>query len=106
MPFAFGLEREQFFLTTDAHFFGALSWLVFVTSIGTMVLWFYLLKKDAVRANNWLFLTPVFGYSLAALLLNETVSIYDMMATIFVVSGLLLSGNIPMPRKKTRRMNS
>lgn len=59
-----------------------------------MLLWFYLLKQDAVRANNWLFMTPISGYIVAAIFLNESITIFDVTATVFVITGLLLSGNI------------
>ncbi|RXZ78850.1 DMT family transporter [Paenibacillaceae bacterium] len=94
LPLTFFLEKETFFLTMDYNFWGSLIWLVFVISIGTMLLWFYLLKEDAVKANNWLFMTPIFGYILAAVLLHEPITRFDFAATIFVVTGLLLSGNL------------
>ncbi|MGE8205498.1 DMT family transporter [Heyndrickxia sp. NPDC080065] len=94
IPITFILERENTFLILDHHLFLSLVWLVFVISIGTMLLWFYLLKQDAVRANNWLFMTPIFGYVLASIFLNESITILNMTATVFVVTGLLVSGNI------------
>lgn len=96
IPVTVMLEKDKFFITFDAHLLGALLWLVLVISIGTMLLWFYLLRQDAVRANTWLFLTPVFGYLLAAIFLHEAITLYDIAATVFVIAGLLLSGNIPV----------
>jgi drug/metabolite transporter (DMT)-like permease len=49
-----------------------------------------------VKANNWLFMTPVFGYLLAAVFLHEAITMFDIAATGFVIAGLLLSGNIPV----------
>ncbi|MGE8004326.1 DMT family transporter [Lysinibacillus sp. NPDC093216] len=101
IPIAFILEKENFFLKLDYYFLGSLFWLVFIISIGTMLLWFYLLKQDTVRANNWLFMTPIFGYILATIFLNESITMFDITATVFVVMGLLLSGNIAvLPIKK------
>jgi drug/metabolite transporter (DMT)-like permease len=51
----------------DAHLVAYLLWSVFGLSIFSMGLWFYMLKQDAVRANNWLLLNPVTGYMLAAI---------------------------------------
>ncbi|MGE6260054.1 DMT family transporter [Heyndrickxia sporothermodurans] len=94
IPITYILEKENTFLILDHHLFLSLIWLVFVISIGTMLLWFYLLKQDAVRANNWLFMTPIFGYVLASIFLNEPITLLNITATLFVVSGLLISGNI------------
>lgn len=107
IPITYILEKEKYFLKLDYYLLGSLIWLVFIISIGTMLLWFYLLKQDTVRANNWLFMTPIFGYVLAALFLNESITIFDITATIFVVTGLFLSGNIAInPIKKISKQNS
>jgi len=101
IPITYLLEKENFFIKLDYYFLGSLIWLVFFISIGTMLLWFYLLKLDTVKANNWLFMTPIFGYILAAIFLNESITMFDITATVFVVLGLLLSGNIAsLPIKK------
>lgn len=94
IPITFMLEKDIYFLKLDCYLFGSLIWLVLVISIGTMLLWFYLLKQDAVRANNWLFMTPIYGYILAAIFLNENITLYNIIATFLVLTGLLLSGNI------------
>jgi drug/metabolite transporter (DMT)-like permease len=96
IPITYMLEKDKFFIRPDLYLAGALFWLVLVISIGTMLLWFYLLRQDAVRANNWLFMTPVFGYLLAAVFLHEAITVFDIAATGFVIAGLLLSGNIPV----------
>jgi len=100
IPITYILEKEHYFLKLDYYLLGSLFWLVFIISIGTMLLWFYLLKQDTVRANNWLFMTPIFGYVLAAFFLKESITMFDIIATIFVVIGLLLSGNIATHPKK------
>ncbi|WP_100013263.1 DMT family transporter [Lentibacillus sediminis] len=94
IPIAYILEKDVYFLNLDVYLYGSLIWLVIVISIGTMILWFYLLKQDTVKANNWLFMTPVFGYILANIFLKEPITFFDITATIFVVTGLLFSGNI------------
>jgi len=102
IPIAYILEKENFFIKLDSSLLGSLIWLVFFISIGTMLLWFYLLKQDTVKANNWLFMTPIFGYLLAAIFLNESITMFDITATVFVVMGLLFSGNIAiLPIKKS-----
>ncbi|MFC3746896.1 DMT family transporter [Paenibacillus sp. GCM10012306] len=105
LPIAYFLEKDIFFLKPDMHLLGSLLWLVFVISIGTMLLWFYLLKQDPVRANNWLFMTPIFGFILAAVVLHEQVTSFDIVATVVVVIGLFLSGNIKLFAKVKPRKN-
>ncbi|MFF2885878.1 DMT family transporter [Paenibacillus sp. NPDC057967] len=100
VPLAYFIEKDRFFLNVDAYLIGSMIWLVFVISIGSMLLWFYMLKRDAVKANNWLFMTPIFGYMLAAVLLHEKITSFDMVATMFVVTGLFLSGNIQLSPQK------
>jgi len=94
IPIAYLLEKETFFFKPDIHFFGSLIWLVFIISIGTMLLWFYLLKQDPVRANNWLFLTPISGFLLAAVFLHEMITLSDIAAIFIVMTGLFLSGSM------------
>ncbi|WP_162160586.1 DMT family transporter [Paenibacillus gorillae] len=98
LPVTYFFERDKYVLHFDYYLAGSLFWLVFIISIATMLLWFYLLKQDAVRANNWLFMTPIFGFMLSAAILNEAVTTYDWIATAFVVTGLLVSGNIAVKR--------
>lgn len=103
IPITFILEKDSYFLKLDYYLFVSLIWLVFIISIVTMLLWFYLLKQDAVRANNWLFMTPIFGYVLANIFLNESITTSAIIATILVVVGLLFSGNIVIrPIRKSK----
>ncbi|MGM7635726.1 DMT family transporter [Bacillus sp. Hm123] len=106
VPITYTLESETYFLHIDNYLLGSLSWLVLIISIATMLLWFYLLKQDAVKANNWLFLTPIFGYLLAAIFLNEAITIFDITATFFVLTGLLLSGNITVSSKQMKTVKA
>ncbi|MFD6441389.1 DMT family transporter [Peribacillus sp. NPDC060186] len=71
-----------------------LLWSVLGVSIFAMVLWFYLLSQDAVKANIWLFLTPIAGYVLSFMLLGEEITKFDVIATLFVFTGLYLTGNL------------
>ncbi|MFD0711586.1 DMT family transporter [Paenibacillus sp. GCM10027626] len=104
IPFTYFLEQDTFFLKMDANLFGSLFWLIFIISIGTMVLWFYLLKQDAVKANNWLFMTPIFGYIFAAIFLDEQIASTDIAATALVIFGLFLSGNIVSSKQSLRKL--
>jgi probable blue pigment (indigoidine) exporter len=84
----------------DKYFIAYLVWSIFGISITTMLLWFYLLKEDAVKANNWLFLTPIEGYGLSALILGEAITIFYIIAVFLVILGLYLSGNLKVNIKK------
>lgn len=77
----------------DMNLVGYLLWSVFALSIVNLSLWFYLLKEDAIIANNWLLLNPVAGYILGAIILGESITQYAVVGTIFVLLGLYLTGN-------------
>ncbi|MEB9974722.1 EamA family transporter [Bacillus cereus] len=75
----------------NVNFAIGLFWQVVMTSIVSMLLWFYLLKKDPIKANNYLFLTPIFVYLLAWLILKEDVTWFHLIGAIFVIARLLFS---------------
>ena len=70
--------------------FSCILWLAVPVSIGAVQLWLYLLRDDAVKASFWLFLTPIFGFAIAAIMLNEPISIYTFAGVAFVIAGLYL----------------
>jgi drug/metabolite transporter (DMT)-like permease len=94
-PFAIALNGPTL-PTVTPHLVIGLSWSVIAISIIGIILWFYLLKKDPVRANMWMFVTPVFGYLQAALVLGEPIRVTDIAGTVFVLLGLLVSGTIEL----------
>lgn len=87
-------------ITFDIHLIGYLIWSVFALSIFNLSLWFYLLKKDALIANNWLLLNPVAGYILATIFLGEPITKYAIIGTILVLLGLYFSGNFRIKSSK------
>ena len=74
----------------------AVGWSALPVSIGAMAIWFTMVRKDALRASTWLFLTPIAGYALAAILLGEPVHVWDAAGAILVMAGLALSGTIDL----------
>ncbi|WP_238543373.1 DMT family transporter [Brevibacillus sp. BC25] len=90
MPLSFLLEPDYYF-HLDFYFGFGLFWQVIVVSIIAMLLWFSLLKEDPVRANNFLFLTPIFGYMLSAIFLGETITNFHYIGALFVVIGTVYS---------------
>ncbi|HEX2608284.1 MAG TPA: EamA family transporter [Flavisolibacter sp.] len=73
------------------RFWGAELWLIFAVSICALQLWFYLVRRDPVQAALWLFLSPLFGFAYAALLLHEHLTYYTLAGTLLVISGLYLA---------------
>ncbi len=95
LPFAAALNGPTL-PTITPNLVGGLSWSIIAISICGLALWFYLLKKDPVRANMWMFLTPVFGYMQAALVLGEPIRVTDIVGTVLVLMGLVVSGTIEL----------
>ncbi len=73
------------------EFLMATSWLAIPVSIFAMLLWLKLLKWDPVKAGLWLFLCPIFGYLIAALVLQEPITRFTFIGVGFVLAGLLLA---------------
>lgn len=75
----------------DFKFWAGTGWLAIVVSIFAIQLWLWLLKKNAVKASLWLFLCPVFGFTIAAVVLKDVISMYTVTGVILVLLGLFLS---------------
>lgn len=80
----------------DLNWMSAVLWLAIPVSIGAVQLWLYLLKDNPVKAAFWLFLCPVFGFIIAAIVMKEPITIYTLTGLLFVMSGLYL-----VQKKKT-----
>jgi len=74
----------------DLKWIGSVLWLAFPVSIAAVQLWLYLLKDNPVKASFWLFLCPVFGFIIAAIILKEPISLYTFIGVAFVIAGLYL----------------
>lgn len=72
-------------------FWGGTLWLAIFVSIFAIQLWLWLLKKDTVKAGLWLFLCPVFGFAIAAWVLQDVISAYTIAGIVLVMAGLFLS---------------
>lgn len=75
----------------DVKFWGGTLWLAVFVSIFAILLWLWLLKKNMVKAGLWLFLCPVFGFTIAAIVLKDVISFYTILGVVLVVAGLFLS---------------
>ena len=75
----------------DFKFWGGTLWLAIFVSIFAIQLWLWLLKRNTVKAGLWLFLCPVFGFAIAAIILNDVISGYTIVGVALVMIGLFLS---------------
>jgi drug/metabolite transporter (DMT)-like permease len=75
----------------DLKFWGGTLWLAIFVSIFAIQLWLWLLRRNTVKAGLWLFLCPVFGFAIAAVILNDVISAYTVIGVVLVMIGLFLS---------------
>jgi probable blue pigment (indigoidine) exporter len=80
----------------DIKSIGGILWLALPVSIGAVQLWLYLLRDNPVKASFWLFLCPVFGFIMAAVVLKEPISWYTFVGVALVIVGLYM-----VQKKKT-----
>lgn len=74
----------------DGRFWASVLWLILPVSVAALQLWFYLIRQDPVRASLWLFLCPIFGFVYSYLLMGEPITLYTVVGTGLVISGLWL----------------
>lgn len=74
----------------DEKWLGSVLWLAIAVSVMAVQLWLFLLKDNPVKAAFWLFLCPVFGFIIAALLMHEPVGAYTLTGVLLVIAGLYL----------------
>ena len=69
----------------------ALVHLTIVVSIGAMLLWFYLIRSiGASQASAFHFLVPIFGIVQSAIILNDRITMPDVLGILIVSSSLML----------------
>lgn len=75
----------------DVTFWKSVLWLSFAVSVVSLACWFYLLKRDTIKASMWLFLCPIFGFYYAWLLMDESITGFTVAGTLLVLLGLIIS---------------
>jgi drug/metabolite transporter (DMT)-like permease len=66
------------------------SWLAIGVSIGAVQTWIYLLRQNGTKASYWLFLSPIFGFIYASVLMQEPVGVWTVVGILLVLAGLYL----------------
>ncbi len=89
VPFAFFWQNKH--ITWDKNLLISVLWLGIIISICTTLLWYFLLKKDAIKASRWLYLSPILGYALSYFLLHEAITKYAVIGTLLVIFGLYIA---------------
>jgi probable blue pigment (indigoidine) exporter len=73
------------------HFWISVWWLAIPVSVFAGQLWLWLLQTNTIKAGLWLFLCPVFGFAIAALLLHDVISGCTIAGVILVMTGLFIA---------------
>lgn len=76
--------------TFNRNVWGAVVWLAIPVSVFAVLLWLYLLRDNPVKASAWLFLCPIAGFAIAAILMNEPLSWHTLAGVLLVMAGLYL----------------
>ena len=76
--------------TFNSTFWLSASWLAIGVSIGAVQTWIYLLRQNGTNASYWLFLSPIFGFIYASVLMQEPVGGWTVAGTLLVLAGLYL----------------
>ncbi len=93
------LAFETFDVTWTWQLGVAFAYTVIVPGLGATLIWFYLVDRiGATPAAVFHFLTPVFGVSIAALLLGEELGSMDIVGVFIITAGILA---VQLAKQKT-----
>jgi drug/metabolite transporter (DMT)-like permease len=88
LPFALALETWD--VNWSWRLAAAFTYTIIVPGIAATVTWFWLVRRiGPTRAATYHFLNPFLGVAVAALVLNETVSLRDLAGVAIVAGGIL-----------------
>ena len=84
---AFALETWD--VVWDKKFILAFAYTIVVPGIIATYIWFLLVERiGATKAATFHFLNPFFGVAIAAMLLDEKLSYYDMIGVVIIMLGI------------------
>lgn len=85
----------------DLGFLGAVVWLAIPASIIASLLWMSLLRDNPTKASAWLFLCPIAGFAIAAVIMKEPLTWYTLAGVILVIAGLYMVQRMKMEKQKS-----
>jgi drug/metabolite transporter (DMT)-like permease len=81
---------EAPYLVPSPAFMAAFAYQILVPGLAATLLWFALIRRiGAVRASSFHFLNPAFGVLIAALLLGERITRWDIAGVAIAMAGIL-----------------
>ena len=85
-----GLMFDQPEVTWSVKLVLAFSYTVLMPGLVATFIWFWLVQRiGAVKAATFHFLNPFFGVLIAAVLLGETLSVWDIVGVVIIMVGIL-----------------
>ena len=85
-----GLMFDQPEVTWSGKLVLAFSYTVLMPGLVATFIWFWLVQRiGAVKAATFHFLNPFFGVMIAAVLLGETLSVWDIVGVVIIMVGIL-----------------
>jgi probable blue pigment (indigoidine) exporter len=85
-----GLLFDQPVVTWSVKLVLAFSYTVLMPGLVATFIWFWLVQRiGAVKAATFHFLNPFFGVMIAAVLLGETLSVWDIVGVVIIMVGIL-----------------
>jgi drug/metabolite transporter (DMT)-like permease len=85
-----GLMFDQPEVTWSLKLVLAFSYTVLMPGLVATFIWFWLVQRiGAVKAATFHFLNPFFGVLIAAVLLGETLSVWDIVGVVIIMVGIL-----------------
>ncbi|MFN3208793.1 MAG: DMT family transporter [Roseovarius sp.] len=98
---AVGLATETLEIAWSWSFVAAFAYTTLIPGLAATLVWFALVNRiGAVKAATFHFLTPFFGVTIAALVLNETLGLWDIIGVLIVTAGILA---VQLSRQTTPR---
>ena len=96
-------ERGQWTGLTTMPAIGSVIYLTIVGSMLGHSLYAWLLKAtNAFFPSTWLFVSPIIALGLGAFLYGETISLYSVLGSLFIIGGILI---VNLPELRTRFMS-